>query len=35
MDLFTEPLPVIIVEKFRNLIRLMKVPKTVADQNAA
>ena len=35
MDLFTKPLPVINVEKFRNLIRLMKVPKTVADKNAA
>ena len=35
MDLFTKPLPVINVEKFRNLIRLMKVPTTVADKNAA
>ena len=34
-DLFTKPLPVTKVEKFRNLIGLMKALKTVADKNTA
>ena len=34
-DLFTIPLPVVKVEKFRNLIRLTKALKMVADKNTA
>ena len=33
--MFTIPLPVIKVEKFRNLIRLTKALKMVADKNTA